>query len=100
MTKIDRGSIKYADARDQALKIADKEKELQVVDVFSSCQWRIGWLGTPPKETMAYCQVAVDDLVVERELEIIKEYYGWSKGWVFRRAGILDRIVGAVDKDD
>ena len=98
--KIDRGSVFYAVAREQTLRLADKKREFQVLDVFNAIQWQIGFVGMPAKEINGYAQAAVDGLVKEREIEIVTEYSGRPRGWVFRRAGVLDRIVGALEQDE
>ena len=98
--KIDKSRLWYTLAREATIKLAEEEREFQVVTVFACIQWTIGFVGKPAKETMAYAQAAVDDLVEEREIEIVPEYYGRPKGYVFRRTGVLDRIVGAIEQDD
>ena len=104
--KIDKSSVYYAVARDQALRLVEKDGLINVLSVFNAIQWQIGFLGMPAKKINGYAQAAVLDLAEERELEIVtdnpdeyKEPRGY-KGFLYRRASVLDRIVGAIEQDD
>jgi hypothetical protein len=97
------GSIWHTVAREEALRLAD-EGEFQVFDVFNVIRWKIGFVGMAADEAFLYAQLAVEELLKAREVETVPEYTGQIDGkpapWIYRRASVLDRIVGAIENDD